>query len=160
VKFYAILANTLFIIMVIVFQFIFKNLVDSEGVCDFFHHGKTRELAQRLTHIGCFYILMNECTTLYLFVYPLWCMYKDYSKKFLIKQKDLNIIWNLATSSIVLSIPVPVFQSVYIIIGTMTADLTWATDRPYIVFLYTGFFQYLSMSWKYRYCRYIFFPFN
>jgi len=74
------------------------------------------------------------------------------------KWKDLNMIKNLAVRSIVLSIPAPLFQSIYIIVGRLFNDFTWQTDRPYVVFLFAGLVQYFAMSLRYNYWTYIFAP--
>jgi len=156
---YGLVTNLSFMTMMIVLQFVFKDDVTGDRICNVITGTQEQE---KLTHIILWliatYIFINEVSTLYLFVYPLWCVYQDYRKQIMAKWKDLNMIKNLAVRSIMLSIPVPLFMSVYIIVGRMSYDLTWHTDRPYIVFLFAGLFQYIAMSLKYNYWRYILGP--
>jgi len=153
---YGVFANLSLIIIMIAIQFLFKNGLTKDGECTLLYSGKEL-VVQKVMYAVPVYIFTNEMSILYLFVYPLWFMYQDCRKEFLIPCNDLNMLRNLAIRAIVLSVPTPLFQLIFFI-GKMYYKVPWEKDQVLAVFILTGFIQYISMCLKYEYWIYIFWP--
>jgi len=154
---YGVFANVSILIIMIAIQFIFENELTSDGECTFLGGGKQELVVQKVMYAVPVYIFTNEMSILYLFVYPLWFMYQDCRKEFLIPYNDLNMLRNLAIRAIVLSVPTPLFQSIFFI-GKNYYEVPWDNDRVFAVFFLTNVLQYISMCLKYEYWIYIFWP--
>jgi len=147
---YGVIANLSFITMMIVLHFRIN--------CNIFISGETL-WAQRALYLTAAYILINEFSTIFLFLYPLWFLYQDGRKGFLKRYKDLNRIRNLAYRTVLLSIPTLFIQATIIIMGGIHSDwLRSYRDWPILVYLYACLIQYISMCLKYNYWTYLFWP--
>jgi len=158
VQLYGLLANISIISWTAVVQYLYKNSVTSEGYCTLLYFGHN-VLVQNTIYIWSFYILLNELSTLLLFLYPLWFMFLECQEGFLTRYEDLKKIKHIAIWAVLLSTPVPLFLSIWLLSHGQNYWSTYNknTHLP-LLLVFGGLFQYISMCLKYNYWISMFVP--